>query len=260
MCLGPECEHDLRIILGVRVGVYVDGYNLYYGGRAMCGRGRPGWRWLDIRALVNNLIKTQASWADPVIERIVYCTARVDAVINASAYADQDRYLKALKNSGSVDWIEYGNYVARVKSALVAVIDPETGRPSVQTAAWPVLVQDQDGKPVRDARFLVSHLHLEEKGSDVNVASHLLIDVLEDKVDAAIVVSNDSDLAFPLRQARARVPVAVVNPRDQGTAGALKGSKTAGVGGHWWWRLHKSTYLRHQLPDPAGGQSRPDGW
>jgi hypothetical protein len=73
-------------------------------------------------------------FSDAVIARVVYCTARVDAVINASAYADQDRYLKALQNSGSVDWIEYGNYVARVKTALVAVVDPETGRPSVQTA------------------------------------------------------------------------------------------------------------------------------
>ena len=80
---------------------------------------------------MSNVIRTQGSWDDAVVESVVYCTARVDAVINASAYADQDRYLKALKNSGSVDWIEYGNYVARVKTALVAVVDPATvGRAS----------------------------------------------------------------------------------------------------------------------------------
>ncbi|HEY7200404.1 MAG TPA: NYN domain-containing protein, partial [Candidatus Dormibacteraeota bacterium] len=31
----------------MRVGVYVDGFNLYYGARGLCGRGTAGWRWLD---------------------------------------------------------------------------------------------------------------------------------------------------------------------------------------------------------------------
>ena len=38
----------------------------------------------------------------------------------------------------------------------------------------------------------------EEKGSDVNVATHLLVDVLTGAIDAAIVISNDSDLALPI--------------------------------------------------------------
>jgi hypothetical protein len=36
----------------LRVGIYIDGYNLYYGGRGTCGRGAAGWRWLDLRQLV----------------------------------------------------------------------------------------------------------------------------------------------------------------------------------------------------------------
>lgn len=32
----------------MRVGVYVDGFNLCYGGRGLRGKGQPGWRWLDI--------------------------------------------------------------------------------------------------------------------------------------------------------------------------------------------------------------------
>jgi len=31
----------------MRVGAYIDGLNLYYKGRAHCGRDQPGWRWLD---------------------------------------------------------------------------------------------------------------------------------------------------------------------------------------------------------------------
>ena len=40
----------------MRVGAYVDGYNLYYGGRAVCGRGAPGWRWLDVRSLIGEAV------------------------------------------------------------------------------------------------------------------------------------------------------------------------------------------------------------
>jgi len=40
----------------MRVRAYVDGYNLYYGGRSCCWRGTPGWRWLDVRALVEAVI------------------------------------------------------------------------------------------------------------------------------------------------------------------------------------------------------------
>lgn len=59
---------------------------------------------------------------------------------------------------------------------------------------------------------MVSVARREEKGSDVNVASHLLIDIFEQRVDAAVVISNDSDLALPVRHARQRVPVGLVNP------------------------------------------------
>ena len=72
-----------------------------------------------------------------------------------------------------------------------------------------------------DARFLVSVLNWEEKGSDVNVATHLLLDVLGGAVDAAVVVSNDSDLELPLRRVRERVPVGLVNPGANQLAGIV---------------------------------------
>lgn len=244
----------------MRVGVYVDGYNLYYGARGLCGRGTAGWRWLDVRAVANTIIALQKSWAGAVVDRLVYCTARVDARINASAHSDQDVYLKALVGSGSVDWIEYGNYVARAKTALLAESDPQTARPNVVTARWPVMVRDRSGASVPDASFMVKYLHMEEKGSDVNVAAHLLLDVLTGTIDAAMVISNDSDLAFPIAEARKRVPVATVNPQRGVTAGALRGAKTDGVGGHWWWKVTPQTYRSCQLPDPCGPQRRPTGW
>ncbi|MGA4670959.1 hypothetical protein ACPCG0_14360 [Propionibacteriaceae bacterium Y1923] len=206
------------------------------------------------------MIQSQASWKGATVEKVVYCTARVDAVTNPSAHADQDVYLKALLASGAVDHIEYGNYVARTKTGLLALNDPVTRRPQIHTSQWPVMVRDSTGEPVKEAQFMVQYLHLEEKGSDVNVAAHLLLDVLSTSVDAAVVVSNDSDLAFPIREVRQHVPLGLINPRDSYTAGDLTGSKTDGVGGHWWWKLTKTSYLSNQLPDPAGKYTKPEDW
>jgi len=107
----------------MRVGVYVDGYNLYYGGRSLCGRGTAGWRWLDIRALATTLVGERVNWAGATIQRVVYCTARVDAIDNPSGHSDQDIYLRALDAANSVDHIEYGYYVSRVKTLPLAKRD-----------------------------------------------------------------------------------------------------------------------------------------
>ncbi|MEZ5260007.1 MAG: NYN domain-containing protein, partial [Ilumatobacteraceae bacterium] len=100
----------------------------------------------------------------------------------------------------------------------------------------------------------------EEKGTDVNVAAHLLTDVLTNEVDAAIVVSNDSDLALPVTAARSHVPVGVVNPSRNTTAGALRGKPSDGVGRHWWYQLTDQDYRSNQMSNQVGGANRPTGW
>ncbi len=61
----------------------------------------------------------------------------------------------------------------------------------------------------------VEVLEYEEKGSDVNLASYLLVDGFAGEYDVAIVVSNDSDLAEPIRLVRSRLSlkVGLLNPR-----------------------------------------------
>jgi hypothetical protein len=243
----------------VRVGVYVDAFNVYYGARGLCGKSAPGWRWLDLRGLAQTLINARSNWVGAQVERVVYCTARIDGASNPSGQADQDVYLKALLDTGSVDHIEYGYYVARVKSAPLAVKGPG-GRPQLVGPQWPVVIQDGHGSQVPNASFMVSYANREEKGSDVNVASHLLLDVLAGTVDGALVVSNDSDLRFPLQEARARIPVGLINPSGNQLAGALRASPTDGAGNHWWRQLTASDLKNHQFPNPAGRYSRPAGW
>lgn len=55
----------------------------------------------------------------------------------------------------------------------------------------------------------------EEKGSDVNLATELLVDAFNDKFEAAVIVSNDSDLLGPIRVVRRQFgkTVGVLNPQ-----------------------------------------------
>ncbi|MGH9136506.1 MAG: NYN domain-containing protein [Acidimicrobiales bacterium] len=243
----------------MRIGVYVDGFNLYYGARQMMGRGTPGWRWIDIRGLASDLIQRRRSWIGCSIERVVYCTALIDGASNRDGRRDQDTYLRALQAASCVDVLELGHYVSRVKVGPLATKD-SLGRPVITRPRWPVMIQNGDGAADPDAMFMVSYAQREEKGSDVNVASHLLVDVLQGDVDGAVVISNDSDLRYPVQVARQHVPVGLVNPSPNRLAGDLRGNAAEGVGRHWWYRLVGADLTQHQLSDPVAGVSRPAGW
>ncbi|HET7573684.1 MAG TPA: hypothetical protein VFJ99_01075 [Solirubrobacterales bacterium] len=196
-----------------------------------------------------------------VLHRVVYCTARVSGTRDPSSPADQNVYIRALKAHGSVDVVEFGNFVSRAKFAPLVTPTPSAYRPTIVEPNWPVKLKDsQTGQDLPNAIFMASYLHQEEKGSDVNVGTHLLLDVLQEEVDAAVVVSNDSDLKLPVREARQRVPVGIVNPGPAELAGDLRGQPADGVGGHWWGQLTADRYRGHQLPDPVNGITRPNAW
>lgn len=245
----------------MRIGVYVDGYNLYYGARKHCGGPTSGWKWLDIRELVRPYV----GWTNSSLQHIVYCTARVSPTDSPSAAVDQSIYLEALLSSGAVDEIAEGRYVSWATEAPLAVSSGATYNPSLVAdvgQTWDSRLplrrsaDRQSGVPI----ILATIRKREEKGSDVNVASHLLHDVLSGHVDGAVVISNDSDLELPLRLARQKVPVGTINPSTNPTAGALKGTPTEGAGRHWWKRLDSSDYYRSQMTDPIGKFRKPAGW
>ncbi|MFZ4896229.1 NYN domain-containing protein [Plantibacter sp. Mn2098] len=243
----------------MRVGVYIDGFNLYYGARGVCGRAVAGWRWLDLRQLALRLLEKQSGWGSVQTLRVVYCTARVSGSPGTTGQQDQDTYIRALKASGAIDELAMGQYVSRIATAPLAVPD-RRGRPVLARPEWPVMIRDVDGEDQPEAVFMVSVARREEKGSDVNVASHLMLDVLEKRIDAAIVISNDSDLAFPIDLARRRVPVGTVNPTRGYIAGKLNGAPDQGVGRHWWYCLTAEDLVEAQLPARVGRCSRPPGW
>jgi hypothetical protein len=242
----------------MRVGVYVDAFNVYYGGRDHCGRGVAGWRWLDLEALSLSLIDP-GLWPGATLTHIAYCTAHRDRAGDPTSVADQQAYIAAVESAGTATTVTYGQYVPRVKTGHL--VDGRKKRvPSPGAAALPAwLPAREEPGPEGTPVLRVSLTTFEEKGSDVNVASHLLLDVLDGRVDAAIVFSNDSDLAVPVREARLRVPVGTVNPGNKATT--LLGHPDDGVGRHWWRRLGAADYEAHQLPElVAGAHRRPAGW
>lgn len=146
--------------------VYIDGFNLYYG----LLRNTPH-RWLDLSAFAKTLLPAY----DSVLIRCF--TARLKPLPwDATGHYRQGTYLEALKSlpDVSVHLGEFRSNVVRRPLADSARVPPDT----------------------------VAIIDTKEKGSDVNLASHLLLDGFRDRYDVAVVVSNDSDLLEPVRMTR----------------------------------------------------------
>lgn len=99
----------------------------------------------------------------------------------------------------------------------------------------------------------------EEKGSDVNLATYLLLDGVDGLYDEALVITDDSDLAEPIRQANARFgPVHVLSPRTAATSELRQVAAS-------YTRLDPAVLAASQLPAtmalPSGAQiTRPPTW
>ncbi len=73
-----------------------------------------------------------------------------------------------------------------------------------------------------------------EKMTDVNIATHLIIDAFQDKYDVAILISGDSDLVPPIKAIHTNFPKKVIsvffppNRHNNTVAEAAKGSQIIG--------------------------------
>lgn len=191
----------------------------------------------------------------------MYCTAHRGRGLKSRS-TDQDTYIDALRHRYPDMVLALGSYVSRVKTGVLVEINSPSRRVASpgadQLPRW--LPAREIQHPRRASELLVSIDAFEEKGSDVNVATHFMLDVLSGEVDAAIVLSNDSDLRLPIQQARQRVHVGTVNPTKSPTSYHLQGDAQEGAGQHWWRRLGRSDFTGHQLPKPTGSLDCPQGW
>ena len=158
--------------------IYVDGFNLYY--RAL--RDSP-FRWLDLRKLAENL------FPHDTIHQVCYFTARINARPEGPTQPQrQQAYLRALATLSGFD-AYYGAF--RNRTNVRPLAKPIPGLPTH------VLVRDS-----------------EEKGSDVNLATRLLVDGFNREYEQAVLVSNDADFSGAIRYVRDHLGlrVTLVNP------------------------------------------------
>lgn len=165
----------------MNINVYVDGFNVYY-----CTVKDTPYKWLDLYRLCVNLFPSKT------VNKLKYFSAKVTAVPwDPSAPTRQDFYWRALRTIPNLEIIE-GNFVSWNRYL-----------PKVP------FVYKRNGRPKK-----VRVLRTEEKGSDVNLAAHLVYDNCIQDADESIVISNDSDLADAIEivTTKLRRPVTVVNP------------------------------------------------
>ena len=208
----------------MRTSIYVDGFNLYYG--AVKG---TAWKWLDLKSLFAKLLQPHHR-----ITEIKYFTARVSGQRDPQQPIRQQTYWRALQTMTPELTVYQGTFLTH----------PVT---------WPLAV------PIAGQTH-AKVLKTEEKGSDVNLAVHLLNDAWLDRYDCAVVVSNDSDLAESMRLIREHHPsklLGLVFPRHHGHPSAQLVKHASFVK-----KLGPHLLAANQLPEAIPGTNlrKPTTW
>jgi len=209
--------------LGMNTYFYVDAFNLYFG----CCRGAP-FKWLDLATLMAVVFPKNS------IGKIKYFTARVLPRPNDPGQPTrQNTYLRALRTIPNLE-IYFGHFLTH--------------------PVWMSLVH-----PIPGQNSSVEVFKTEEKGSDVNLATHLLHDAHEGRFDCAIVVSGDSDLLSPVRIVidELKKPVGVLNPQQR-PCRVLQKHAT------FYRHIRRSALAKSQFPptliDAHGTFTKPASW
>ncbi len=202
---------------------YIDGFNFYYG--AVKGTSH---KWVDLEAVCRRLLPRDH------IVKIRYFTARLaEQEDDPQRPVRQDIYLRALGTNPLME-IHYGHFVTR-PTRLPLVNAPPSGPRTVAV------------------------LRTEEKGSDVNLATHLLVDAFKGHCTTAVIISNDSDLAEPIRiaQAECGITVGVINPHPaRQRSREIVPTFFKQLRGH----ILEQCQLPPTLRDSKGMIRKPDGW
>jgi uncharacterized LabA/DUF88 family protein len=204
--------------------VYVDGFNLYYG--AVKG---TKYKWLDICKLCRFLLPKND------IIRIKYFSAPVNARPNDPQQPiRQQVYFRALETNPNTEII-LGRFLSH--TVMMPIAHPNPGRP----------------------RF-IDVVKTEEKGSDVNIATHLVNDAHLQRFQAAIIISNDSDLveAIKIVHNDLHKVVIILNPFSENQSKELSDVAT------FVKPIRKGVLSVSQFPDSMTDQngpfSKPSGW
>jgi len=227
----------------LNTNIYIDEFNLFYG--RLKG---TSFKWLDLQSFCELALPRLQ------IERILYFTAFVHPrAHNPEQPLKQATYLRALATRPKVE-VHLGSFLTSVIWQPLVDLDSQTGRWAYVPGQRPPLKLDETGKAIQAAV-----LKTEEKGSDVNLASHLLKDAFTSNCECAVVVSNNSDLLTPIRMAREHcgLKIGLLLPRP-------KSSHELRSLAHFNVPIREHLLQRSQLPkllhDQHGPIHKPDDW
>jgi uncharacterized LabA/DUF88 family protein len=226
---------------GMRTIIYVDGFNLY--NRRL--KPLPRFKWLNLKTLGDVILKPPM-----VVTRVNYYTARVSGKLDPGAPARQQAYLDALATVPEIA-THFGNFMFSQKWA--ALVRPPQARPSHYV--WPAVLP-----------ALVKVERAEEKGSDVNLASHLVRDALLNAFDVAVIVTNDTDLIEPIKIVMAETgkKVGLLSPvRAHKYKSKWTGAHpTLVAAASWTLYIHNAHLAQAQFPASLPGTTitRPAAW
>lgn len=224
--------------------VYVDGFNLFYG----CLK-KTDYKWLNI----NKLIGLYFSKYD--IKKIKYFSAVTKArKDDLSKPVRQLAYFRALETLPNLEIIT-GTFLENE----VLMFVPEKSKKIGRQKANVELTETQTKLPLLGKNYLIVNKS-EEKGSDVNLATHLMMDAYERKFDVAIVISNDSDLAEPIKIVNnmPNLTVRLLNPQKK-TNIKLQEAVDGNIKMIRQWALKNSQFL-DDLKDVKGDFHKPEDW
>jgi len=204
----------------MKTNIYIDGFNLYYG----CVKGTP-YKWLDVAKMCRLLLPKDN------IRRIKYFTAEVKPRPHDPDQPLRQRtFLRALQT------------IPNLEIVLGTFLSHEVTMPRSPIGSGYVKV-----------------IKTEEKGSDVNIATHLLVDGFRNDYELAVIVSNDSDLLLPIRVVTEQFGkhVGLLNPQKNPSAALIPHVLFVK-------NIRENVVKNSQFPlvltDPAGRFSKPADW
>lgn len=149
----------------MRTFVYIDGFNLYYNlFRGNRNKDNRKYKWLDIESFTKSILEKK--YKKNRILSTKYYTAHVSGAQDQTKPHRQNAYLRGLELYSENLEIVYGKFLI-----------------------------DEAYRPTVDSHELIKVYLPEEKGSDVNLAVHMVYEATQNYYDVAVILTNDTDMS-----------------------------------------------------------------
>lgn len=207
--------------------VYIDGFNFYR--RAL---EKSTFKWLDLRLMCSSILRNYQ------VEKIVYFTANIKSPPHDQTQAQRQQiYLRALSTLPNLELV-LGTFRSET---VIMPFHP-----------WQYDLQGNP-KTVKVWRF-------KEKGSDVNLATHLLAGAFERNYEFQFVLTADSDLVTPINIIKNHLkrPVGIILPTERNS------KQLKQIADPYVFHVREGVLANSQFPielkDSIGFFSKPKTW